>query len=166
MDNKYPILSYVIKVIKFLAVISIISGLYSTIKSDISGELKTAAAFFIVSFNLCLYAYAEFLKVHVDQEYNGRKNIEVLEALLSETQKQNKAVIPKTPVKPPAKPRIKTPQATAEQQQKIKDLINRLHSEGISAEEIVKEMVEGSVPTLEGNPIWTIEAVNSVLTPS
>jgi hypothetical protein len=116
-----------------------------------------------VIFIILSVSIAEIIQVFLDTERSTRDSAGYLQRLV---ELQAKPTAP-APAQVTAAVRARRPpapqQATASQSDSIKALIMGLHEDGLTEEQIVKELQGENVPTLDGSGGWTSEAVRGVI---
>ena len=123
------------------------------------GVLLGGLAFVVIS-----VATAEIIQVFLDTETHTRNSADLLGQLV-DLNKKNAQPASKPAPAPAAimKRPIPAQKANEAQTQSIKNLIHHLHEDGLSADEIVRELRAENMPTLDGSTSWNTSAVASVL---
>lgn len=129
---------------------------------DGGGSVAVGLIVGAVIFVILSMAVAEIIQVFMDTESNTRNSADYLKALLDMQVKERAARTPKT-----AKPIRQRPEppkkATESQAQTIRALIQNLHKDGLSADEIAQELRSEGMPTMDGGDSWTAKSVEEVL---
>ncbi|NWO04533.1 MAG: recombinase family protein [Alteromonadaceae bacterium] len=147
----------------FVGAILAIGGLLSIVNSDSAGlglGLLIGAVIFVV----ISVATAELIQAFLDTEDNTRTSAELLQKLV-DLQGEPKQT-PKSPakeIKPNPTRNAAKKKATPDQADSIRRLIHNLSSDGLTAEQIARDLTQEGMPTLDGTAIWTAEAVSEVL---
>jgi hypothetical protein len=126
------------------------------------GVLLGGLAFVVIS-----VATAEIIQVFLDTETHTRNSADLLAQLVDLNKKNTRAAskpatVPAAIMKRPMPAR----KANEAQAQSIKNLIHHLHKDGLSDDEIVRELKAENMPTLDGATSWNASAVTQVLSPN
>ncbi|MCL1476764.1 MULTISPECIES: hypothetical protein [unclassified Marinobacter] len=122
------------------------------------GVLLGGLAFVVIS-----VATAEIIQVFLDTETHTRNSADLLGQLVDLNKKNARpAPAPAEIMKRPMPAR----KANEAQAQSIKNLIHHLHKDGLSDDEIVRELKAENMPTLDGATSWNASAVTQVLSPN
>lgn len=167
MEKRYPALTITIFVFKLLAVISLFVGfiiLFDGALAEYDKKIGLIGFFVMASIAISYFAFAEIIKLQINNESNSRQSTQLLEKLLIEIKKQNNQHnTNKKEVKPKLKARPTLKTADKEQHIKIISLIKKLSAEGMTADQIVEEMNAGQVPSIKQGQVWSTNLVNEAL---
>ncbi|KMQ75310.1 hypothetical protein [Marinobacter subterrani] len=165
--EKYPALRIIAawyKAFGYLVGAVLVVSAIVTIWND--GSTAVAGGMFVgaVTFVILSIAVAEIIQVFLDSESNTRLSAEYLGELVSMQAKENKLKAPPAKAPAPIKPRPEpAKKASSAQAETIKDLIKSLRGDGLSPDEIAKELKAEAMPTLDGSASWDADAVQGVL---
>lgn len=164
---KYPALRIIAAWYKLvgclLGLLIAVAGLV-TVFGDGDNRVGTVLIVIALVFMIVSIAVAEIIQVFLDTERNTRHTAEATQRLVELHLKKTEPepmlqTAPKRAA--PAKPMAR--KASPEQAASIKTLIRNLHSDGLDAEQIAEELSKEGMPTLDGAPVWTPEAVDLAL---
>jgi hypothetical protein len=124
------------------------------------GVLLGGLAFVVIS-----VATAEIIQVFLDTETHTRNSADLLGQLVDLNKKNARPASKPAPAAIMKRP-IPARKANEAQAQSIKNLIHHLYKDGLSADEIVRELKAENMPTLDGATSWNASAVTQVLSPN
>lgn len=141
------------------------------------GIIVGAVVFIILSISI-----AEIIQVFLDTEASTRSSASYLKELVdiqkrpegpsepvvadrqARSRRPDKAPEPpRSPEKTKQTPSVSKPVSDATQAQSIKNLIKHLHGDGLTAQEIVRELKSEGIRALDESGGWTEKAVHNVL---
>jgi len=163
MEKRYPALTITIFAFKIFAILSLILGfviLLDGALAEFNKKIGLIGFFIMASVAISYFAFAEIIKLQINNELNTRKTAQLLESLIREIKKQGDQQDTTKP-RPSIRPTLKT--ANKDQHSKIISLIKKLNSEGMTAEQIVEEMNAGNIPSIKVGQVWSITTINEVL---